>query len=145
MRKYMLIMLFFTQMGVSTITAQSAGERPLYVGGMAKFIGGLGGHVEFPINSTLTLRGAAGWLIFILDFNGGMGFALSPKIEVYGTFHVTIMSFFGRTAAYGPEIGADLRLTDVFHIEGGAVYLMNASNREWLPNVGISLNIPLRP
>ncbi len=123
--------------------AQLSQDRPLYVGGIGKFIGGLGVHAEFPVQDKLTLRGEVGWLFFILDINAGLGYSITPQIEVYTTLHATIMSFFSSTIAYGPEFGIDLRVTRVFHIEGGVVYLKNESAQEWLPNVGITLNIPL--
>ncbi len=140
-----LILVVIIVLAISSLQAQGTKDRPIYFGGIGKFIGGLGVHVEFPVNQRLTFRGEAGWLIFILDINAGIGYEITPRLELYSTFHATLMSFISSTVAYGPELGIDLRITEVFHIEGGAVYLMNESTREWLPNVGITLNLPLRP
>ena len=137
--------LYITLSLMHPLLAQSPTERPIYIGGMGKFIGGLGVHGELPINNNFTLRGEAGWLFFILDVNAGVGYTLLPAIELYSAFHFTLMSFYTRSVAYGPELGIDFRITDVFHIEGGAIFLMNEEATQWVPNIGITLNIPLRP
>ncbi len=137
---FILSLLVFPESGFS----QPQNQRPIYLGGQGKFIGGLGIHGEIPIGRNLTFRGEAGWLVFVLDVNGGFGYALSRKLEIYGAFHVTFMSFIGSAVAFGPELGVDIRLTDVFHVEGGAVLLMNESAQKVVPNVGITVNIPLR-
>ncbi len=137
---FILSLLVFPETGFS----QQQNQRPIYLGGQGKFIGGLGIHGEIPVGPNLTIRGEAGWLVFVLDMNAGIGYSFSPKLEIYTTFHATLMSFIGSTVALGPELGADIRLTDVFHIEAGAILLMNESAQEVVPNIGITVNIPLR-
>ncbi len=136
--------LLFAIQSAALAQMPSEKSRPLYVGAIVKWVGGLGAHIEVPLGNHVTFRAETGWLVFLIDMNAGLGFSLHPRLEVYGAFHVTNIYFLGRATVVGPEVGVDWRIFDFLHLEGGVTYLTNDTDQATLPNVGLSFNFPIR-